>query len=80
MQNARPAVPSEMPCGFQELMMHCWEQKPEERPPMDQVITNNKSDSRCCSVAGSRVCTHKLPGSCQLTLLLTLISSGGTAH
>eukprot|EP00775_Hariotina_reticulata_P004757 gene4757-5007_t len=36
-QNARPEIPHDVPRGYQELMVLCWEQKHEQRPSMVQV-------------------------------------------
>jgi serine/threonine protein kinase len=40
----RPAVPSDCPKAFGDLMQRCWTGKPEKRPAMDDVIVYFNSE------------------------------------
>ncbi len=34
----RPQVPPDMPEGYATLMKACWHERPEERPPFEDVV------------------------------------------
>lgn len=35
---SRPAIPSDVPEEYVELMTDCWQQKPDSRPNFDQIV------------------------------------------
>ena len=39
----RPQVPADMPDGYATLMQACWHERPEERPPFEDIVSYLRS-------------------------------------
>ncbi len=39
MTGYRPPIPDEMPAGYRQLMVACWDEEPANRPPFTDILT-----------------------------------------
>lgn len=78
-QQQRPALPPDMPLPLAALVCDCWQQQPEDRPPIQQARWVQCAGSCCCCVlffikASSDVWIERL-GSLGDSLCLQVLAS-----